>query len=96
MSSRKGGGSGTYGTLETSHRDGIRDYQARASWERSVHTSRKGHNLRGEDEKVLMKLEVAQVVDTQLPCRTRDVESQSGTDYSLSPKGDGTDCWRAK
>ena len=40
--------------------------------------------------------EGAQVVEMQLPCGTRDAESQSGTASLLSPKGDRIDCWRAK
>ena len=64
-------------------------YQARASWERSAHSSRRSHDLEGEDEKVVERRKGAQAVDRQLSCGTRDAESQSDTDYHLSPLATG-------
>jgi hypothetical protein len=40
--------------------------------------------------------EGAQVVDIQSPQGTRDAESQNGSEYHLSPKGDRIDRWRAR
>ena len=92
-----GGVGGTYIALETSHRDGTRD----APLEGDLHgngvpivvvgvtTYQGGREGRPQGEG-------AQVVDMQSPCGTRDAESQSGTAYPLSPKGDRSGHWRAR
>ena len=84
MSSHKGGGWGTYRTLETSHRDGTRDSPTggRPLRKRSAHSSRRVTSHQG-GWKSHPQGKGAQVVRGQQPCGTRNAESHSGAELSL-------------
>ena len=83
--------------LETSHRDGTRDFLRRATTRRNgvpivvvevtIHQGGWESHPKGEG---------AQVVGIRQPCGTRDAESQSGAECHLLLQGDKSDCWRAK
>jgi hypothetical protein len=57
-------------------------YQARASGERSAHTSRGSNDPKGEDEKVVHRVKGHRWSDDQQPCGTRNAESQSGAEVT--------------
>jgi hypothetical protein len=71
-------------------------YQARASWERSAHTSRGSNDPKGEDEKVVHRAKGHRWLDDQHPYGARNAESQNGTERHLKLKGDRIDHWRAR
>jgi hypothetical protein len=97
MSSRKGGGSGTYRTLETSQRDGTRDAPTRREPQgNGVPILVVGGTTYQGGREGPLQGEGAQVVDRQQPCGTRNAQSQRGTASHLLPLGHKLDCWRAK
>jgi hypothetical protein len=97
MRPREGGGSGTYRTLDTSHRDGTRDAPPEGDlYGNGVTIVVVGVTAFQGGREGRPQGEGAQVVDIQQPCGTRDAKSQSGVECHLLLRGDKIDCWRAK